>query len=131
MSGSWKISLPCTAEEAERIALGTAEIEGFDPPPALIASEAEAGWRIEAHFEREPDAAALAAVAALAPSAAGAEPMVEELPEEDWVTLSQQGLEPIRAGRFFVHTPAHRDAVPDGAAALEIDAGRAFGTGHH
>jgi ribosomal protein L11 methyltransferase len=30
-----------------------------------------------------------------------------------------------------VHTPAHRDAVPDGAVAFEIDAGRAFGTGQH
>jgi ribosomal protein L11 methyltransferase len=58
-------------------------------------------------------------------------PAVERLPDEDWVTLSQQGLEPIRAGRFFVHTPAHRSAVPDGAIALEVDAGRAFGTGHH
>jgi ribosomal protein L11 methyltransferase len=47
------------------------------------------------------------------------------------VTLSQAGLEPIRAGRFFVHTPAHRDAVPADAIALEIDAGRAFGTGQH
>jgi ribosomal protein L11 methyltransferase len=47
------------------------------------------------------------------------------------VTLSQQGLEPIRAGRFFVHTPAHRDSVPEDAIALEIDAGRAFGTGQH
>jgi ribosomal protein L11 methyltransferase len=47
------------------------------------------------------------------------------------VTLSQQGLEPIQAGRFFVHTPAHRGAAPEGAVALEIDAGRAFGTGQH
>ncbi len=47
------------------------------------------------------------------------------------MTLSQAGLEPIRAGRFFVHTPAHRDEVPAGAVAFEIDAGRAFGTGQH
>jgi ribosomal protein L11 methyltransferase len=47
------------------------------------------------------------------------------------VTLSQQGLEPIRAGRFFVHTPAHRGRAPRGAIAFEIDAGRAFGTGQH
>jgi ribosomal protein L11 methyltransferase len=56
---------------------------------------------------------------------------VERLGDEDWVTLSQAGLEPIRAGRFFVHTPAHRAEVPEGAVALEMDAGRAFGTGHH
>ena len=45
--------------------------------------------------------------------------------------MSQAGLEPIRAGRFFVHTPTHRGAVPDGAIAFEIDAGLAFGTGQH
>jgi ribosomal protein L11 methyltransferase len=57
--------------------------------------------------------------------------VIERLGEEDWVTLSQAGLDPIRAGRFFVHTPAHRREVPEGAVALEVDAGRAFGTGHH
>src|SRR5690606_25815801 len=48
-----------------------------------------------------------------------------------WVTVSQAGLEPIRAGRFFVHTPAHRGEMPAGTVPFEIDAGRAFGTGHH
>ncbi len=47
------------------------------------------------------------------------------------MTLSQQGMDPIRAGRFFVHTPAHREAVPADSLPLEIDAGRAFGTGQH
>jgi len=68
---------------------------------------------------------------ALAPSARGAAPEAAPVEEQDWVTLSQQGLEPIRAGRFFVHTPAHRHAVPSDSIALEIDAGRAFGTGQH
>ena len=44
--------------------------------------------------------------------------------------MSQAGLEPIRAGRFFVHTPTHA-ARPDGAINFEIDAGLAFGTGQH
>ena len=49
----------------------------------------------------------------------------------NWVSLSQSGLDPIRAGRFFVHTPAHADRVPPGASPIMIDAGRAFGTGRH
>ena len=57
--------------------------------------------------------------------------MVEQLPEQDWVTLSQQGLEPIREGRFVVHTAAHPADAPPGGRAFLIDAGRAFGTGHH
>ena len=47
------------------------------------------------------------------------------------MTMSQAGLEPIRAGRFFVHTPTHRGAAPPAAIAFEIDAGLAFGTGQH
>ena len=44
--------------------------------------------------------------------------------------MSQSGLQPIRAGRFFVHTPMHRSRPP-GAIAFEIDASLAFGTGQH
>jgi ribosomal protein L11 methyltransferase len=47
------------------------------------------------------------------------------------VTLSQSGLDPIRAGRFFVHTPAYAGDVPADATAFSIEAGQAFGTGHH
>src|SRR6185436_3289679 len=83
------------------------------------------------YFEAKPNAADLALLTSLVPSAATAKAVAEPVTEQYWVTLSQQGLEPIRAGRFFVHTPAHRDAVPPGASALEIDAGRALGTGQH
>ncbi|MEH3047257.1 50S ribosomal protein L11 methyltransferase [Sphingomonas adhaesiva] len=50
---------------------------------------------------------------------------------EDWVAMSQAGLEPIREGRFVVHTSAHPTAAPEGGRAFLIDAGQAFGTGHH
>ena len=44
--------------------------------------------------------------------------------------MSQSGLQPIRAGRFYVHTPIHR-GVPTGLIPFEIDASLAFGTGQH
>lgn len=107
----------------------------MDPLPVLMTSEADAArpdqWRLEAYFESRPDTASIDVLRRLAPSSSGTEPLVEPIEEQDWVTLSQQGLEPIRAGRFFVHTPAHRNEVPADAVALEIDAGRAFGTGQH
>jgi ribosomal protein L11 methyltransferase len=129
---TWKVSLPCTREEGERLSGSAEAFAGFLPTPALVATEeAPDRWRLEAFFEARPGRQMLDAVLELVPSAAGTRLKPEQLPDEDWVTLSQQGLEPIRAGRFFVHTPAHRGAVPAGAVALEIDAGRAFGTGHH
>jgi ribosomal protein L11 methyltransferase len=70
------------------------------------------------------------AVAAL--FAEGAPAMtVEKLPETDWVTESQQGLEPIRAGRFHVHTPEHPPLGEPGLRDFVIPASRAFGTGQH
>ncbi|ATE64398.1 50S ribosomal protein L11 methyltransferase [Rhizorhabdus dicambivorans] len=133
--GSWKVTLPCTKAEAERIAEDIPELAPFDPQPTVMTSEPDPerpdDWQLDVYVEDEPDKALLTAIAALAPSAAGAKPVVTHIPEEDWVTLSQSGLEPIRAGRFFVHTPYNADRVPDGMTGFLIDAGRAFGTGHH
>ena len=111
------------------------QFASLDSPPVLMTSETDSNqpedWRLDAYFDAKPDAGTLQTLKSLVPSAACAEPRVERLGDEDWVTLSQQGLEPIRAGRFFVHTPSHRAEIPTGVVPLEIDAGRAFGTGHH
>lgn len=55
----------------------------------------------------------------------------EELPDIDWVAKSLEGLKPVRAGRFLVHGSHDRDERRIGDIAIEIDAGQAFGTGHH
>lgn len=132
---TWKLTLPCTRAEAEAIAADIAQLAELDPPPTLMTSEPDAtaphSWRLDAYFDGRPDAASLALIRALAPSAGGAEPVLERIADADWVTLSQAGLAPIRAGRFFVHTGAYDGDAPSGAVAFRIEAGRAFGTGHH
>ncbi|OLP61318.1 ribosomal protein L11 methyltransferase [Xaviernesmea oryzae] len=55
----------------------------------------------------------------------------EVLPDLDWVALSLEGLKPVRAGRFLVHGSHDRDKRRTGDIGIEIDAGQAFGTGHH
>lgn len=134
-NGSWKATLPCNKVEAEQLQEEIGALALLDEPPVLMTSEPDPAqpdvWRLDAYFPSRPSAELLDMLKSLAPSAAGQEPVVEQVEERDWVTLSQQGLEPIRAGRFFVHTPAHRDSVPADAIAFEIDAGRAFGTGQH
>lgn len=55
----------------------------------------------------------------------------EVLPEIDWVARSLEGLKPVRAGRFLVHGGHDRDAVRANDIPLLIEAGQAFGTGHH
>ncbi len=56
---------------------------------------------------------------------------VSLLPDADWIKLSQEGLPPVRAGRFFVYGAHDRGKVPDGVIPIRIEAGLAFGTGHH
>lgn len=130
MSGSWKVTLPCTRAEAEAIdAADELAIDAVLMTTEEVQDDRER-WRLDAYMEREPDAAMLAALAALVPSAA-AVPTVEQLGDEDWLTLSQAGLEPIHEGRFVVHTAAFAADPTPGGRAFVIDAGRAFGTGHH
>jgi len=55
----------------------------------------------------------------------------EVLPDIDWVARSLEGLQPVRAGRAFVHGSHDRDRLRVGDIGIEIEAGLAFGTGHH
>ncbi|SSC66351.1 50S ribosomal protein L11 methyltransferase [Ciceribacter selenitireducens] len=55
----------------------------------------------------------------------------EVLPDIDWIAKSLEGLKPVRAGRFIVHGSHDRDKVRVNDLAIEIEAGQAFGTGHH
>ncbi|AZO74677.1 MAG: 50S ribosomal protein L11 methyltransferase [Mesorhizobium sp.] len=55
----------------------------------------------------------------------------EALPDIDWVARSLEGLKPVRAGRFFVHGAHDRGKRHSSDLAIEIEAGLAFGTGHH
>lgn len=129
---SWKLTLPCTRAEAEAIDAG--EI-ALDPAPVLLTSETvpddPARWQLEAYFASKPNSGALDAVRALVPSAAGRKLVAEKIRDADWVTMSQAGIEPVHAGRFYVHTGTNKGAVPAGAKPFRIDAGLAFGTGTH
>lgn len=128
---SWRTTLPCTRAEAEAIdAADDLAIDAVLMTSETVEDDRE-HWRLDAYSEARPDAAMLAAIRALVPSAADVEPEVVPLTAQDWVAMSQQGLEPIREGRFVVHTSAHPVDPPAGGRAFLIDAGQAFGTGHH
>ncbi|MDI1295324.1 MAG: 50S ribosomal protein L11 methyltransferase, partial [bacterium] len=129
---SWKVTLPCTRAEAEALDGDIAAFAIMDHPPVLMTSEAtpddENAWRLDAYFEGKPSVAAIKLLRALVPSASRTKPVVEALPDEDWVTLSQQGLEPVTAGRFHVRNRTSDPEQP-GQVNMLIEAGRAFGPG--
>jgi ribosomal protein L11 methyltransferase len=61
----------------------------------------------------------------------GLEVQSEVIPKIDWIAKSLEGLTPVRAGRFLVHGSHDRDKARVNDLAIEIEAGQAFGTGHH
>jgi ribosomal protein L11 methyltransferase len=85
-------------------------------------------WRIDAFPTTGEEADALKARLAAQP---GLVVTVEPLADADWLAMSLSGLPPVRAGRFFVYGAHDRGRVPPNAVALRIEAGAAFGTGHH
>ncbi len=85
-------------------------------------------WRIDAFPTSDDEAEALKARLAEHPDV---EVTVEVLADADWLAMSLSGLPPVEAGRFFVYGAHDQGKVPEGRVTLKIDAGAAFGTGHH
>jgi ribosomal protein L11 methyltransferase len=126
---SFRVTIACNRAQGEAIAGADDLFPTLLNPPVLVADEPDPAkpddWLIHAYFDHEPEAEELAALERLGRGPA----RLEQLGEADWVTMSQTGLQPIRAGRFTVHTPTY---APDpDAINFEIDASLAFGTGQH
>ena len=132
---NWKVTLPCTRKEAEALHNDDEWLAALEPMPTIVADEVEAfndeKWRLEAYFNEKPTAHMISAIQIRVPSAAKAKPVLEKLPDADWVVMSQQALKPVHAGRFYVHTGSNKGKIPKGATPFLIEASRAFGTGGH
>jgi ribosomal protein L11 methyltransferase len=122
---SFRVTVRCSRAQAEAITSG----DDLLADAVLVADEPDPAepdqWLIHAYLDHSPSDDELAELARLG----SGDPEIEQLGEADWVTMSQAGLQPIRAGRFTVHTPTH---APDPHTInFEIDASLAFGTGQH
>jgi len=85
-------------------------------------------WRIDAFPTAETEHAALVEVLAGYPLL---RITTEKLADADWLAMALSGLPPVRAGRFFVYGAHDRGLAPASTVNLRIEAGAAFGTGHH
>ncbi len=104
-------------------------------PEALAVSmvetdEARDLWQVEAIYADKPDVSGIDDAMQRAGLASG-ELAVSAVPQKDWVRESLAGLAPVVAGRLFVHGNHDRHRRRSGSINIEIDAGLAFGTGHH
>lgn len=103
-----------------------------DPTPAQAVDgreETRSIWRLVAYTESEADALACAKL--ITETVASLAPKVNALPDRDWVTLSLEGLPPVEAGRFVVAGHHALTRRSPGKTGILIEAGPAFGTGHH
>ncbi len=103
-----------------------------DPSPAGAVDAKEdtrLTWRLDAYAETAADAQASADL--IREAAPDLNPVIEQLEDRDWVTLSLEGLPPVRAGRFIVAGSHAMAAMSPGKTDILIEAGPAFGTGHH
>jgi len=120
---------PLTRAQAQALVDAVMDREGL--ALAAAAYERASGeWVFEATCDGEPDVAAFEALAGeILGGAVGF--AAAPLPATDWVEKSLEGLEPISAGGVFVHGSHHEAPPPAGLVPVRIDAGAAFGTGHH
>lgn len=115
------LALMSDAFEEEGYAIATMEID-----------EKNDVWEASVYMFRPDEADVRARFAALLENDfPGVEIKREVLPDIDWIAKSLEGLKPVRAGRFVVHGSHDRGVARPGEIAIEIDAGQAFGTGHH
>jgi ribosomal protein L11 methyltransferase len=119
----WKASVALNKAEAADIAAAL-ELEGSAQAVLIVEEPFADGAVVEALYSDIPDADWLSRVAGRAIT-------VVPLPDQDWIRLSQEGLPPVRAGRFFVYGAHDAGLVPHGVTPMKIEAGMAFGTGHH
>jgi len=93
----------------------------------LEEDEDKGVWRIDAFPTSDEEAAGIEAALRRFPLKVA----VESLADADWLAMALSGLPPVHAGRFFVYGLHDKGEVPPSAVALRIEAGAAFGTGHH
>ena len=130
---SRKTILAFSSEEDASLASAIlGEIPGWDEFP-LAMSEIQGRWTLECYDNgvlAGDQWQSLSNLLAAGGVTLAAAPRIEVLPQADWVSLTQKALPPVHAGRFHVHGSHDRGRVLS-QWAIEIDAGRAFGTAHH
>ncbi len=103
-----------------------------DPSPASAVSVEEASkvsWSLDAFCVAEDLANEAAAI--IEREAPGVRVVVEKLDDKDWVAVSLAGLPAVHAGPFVVAGWHELARLEGGRIPVWIEAGPAFGTGHH
>jgi ribosomal protein L11 methyltransferase len=116
-----------------RVLAETLETGLWPPPDAITLELADPEsdlWAVDAIFGSPPDEGQLAVCLAAAGLVRSAVAVVN-VPDVDWIAATLRELGPVRVGRFLLHGSHNREVRSRASVAIEIEAGTAFGTGHH
>ncbi|MDF1609547.1 50S ribosomal protein L11 methyltransferase [Hoeflea sp. YIM 152468] len=124
-----------TGEAGARLALDLLDsfFEDEGLPVATMEIDEDRGlWEVSVYAAGDPDDNLKSRIrTVIGAEFAEAEIGLEVFGETDWIAKSLEGLKPVRAGRFVVHGAHDRATVRSHELAIELEAGQAFGTGHH
>jgi ribosomal protein L11 methyltransferase len=125
----YRVHCQLSRSEAERL---SDVLAGLDPSPASAVSVEEVSkvsWSLDAFCTDEPLANEAAEI--ISRETSGARVSVQMLDDKDWVAESLAGLPAVHAGRFIVAGAHELAKAAPGKIPVWIEAGPAFGTGHH
>ncbi len=125
----YQVHAELTRQDAERLSEILANLE---PSPCQAVSTEEVSriaWALDAFCLDESEAEGAAAI--IENEAPGVRASVIKLDDRDWVAESLSGLPPVHAGPFVVTGAHNLSGVRGGRIPIWIEAGPAFGTGHH
>ena len=123
----YQVSFFGNRAEVERVSTA---IDAVESPPAVDLREYKRGhWVIDIFEDDRLKAGAYAGIIELLLPDRSA--IIKKLPETDWVARSYENLPPVRAGRFVIAGGHVKPKVRTGRIPILIEAGAAFGTGHH
>ncbi len=123
----YQVSVFGTRAEVERV---SEAMDSVESPPATDMREHKRGqWVIDIFEDNHIKVGAFAGIIELLFPSRSA--IIKKLPETNWVAKSYENLPPVTAGNFVVAGSHVRPKVRTGRIPLMIEAGLAFGTGHH
>ena len=123
----YQVSVFGTRAEVERI---SEAMDSVESPPSTDMREHKRGqWMIDIFEDDRIKAGAYAGIIELLLPRRTA--IIKKLPETNWVAKSYENLPPVTAGNFIVAGSHVKPKVRTGQIPLLIEAGLAFGTGHH
>ena len=129
---NWVVRLETDERSAEKLSQTLSALEGATQIAVSLVDNGQKPWQVAIHFGGIPDHKKIRTLIAAAVGSTAAKRLrFERLATRDWVKASLEGLEPIQAGRFFIHGAHDRARVSPNRIGIEIEAALAFGTGHH